>query len=46
MKIIIGKKTLIQTEGSTADDIQYIDVKTKEVYDFDGYLELIKKEKK
>jgi hypothetical protein len=47
MKIKIGKKTLKQTtDGITVDDIQFIDVNTNEVYDFDGYLELIKNENK
>ena len=45
MKVRIGKKTLKQTSDVvTADDIQFVDVNTKEVYDFDGYLELLKKE--
>ena len=43
MKVRIGKKTLKQTnDGITVDDIQFVDVNTKEVYDFDGYLELLK----
>lgn len=45
MKIRIGKKTLKQTsEGITADDIQFVDINTNEIYDFDGYLDLLKKE--
>jgi len=45
MKLRIGKKTLKQTsEGVTADDIQFVDINTKEVYDFDGYLQLLKNE--
>ena len=45
MKLRIGKKTLKQTsEGLTADYIQFVDINTKEVYDFDGYLQLLKNE--
>jgi hypothetical protein len=47
MKITIGKRTLVQTtDGITADDIRFMDIKTKEVFDFDGYMDLIKNEKR
>ena len=47
MKITIGKRTLVQTtDGITVDDIRFMDIKTKEFFDFDCYMNLIKNEKR
>jgi len=45
MIIKIGKKKLKQIEGSTPDDITFIDTDNNKTYSFDEYIELIKKEK-
>ena len=44
MKIKIGEKTLKQLEGSTVDDISFLDIHSSKEYDFDGYMNLIKEE--
>lgn len=45
MKITIGKKKLEQIEGTTPDDIFFMDTESKKTYSFDEYIELIKQEK-
>jgi hypothetical protein len=44
MIIKIGKRKLKQVEGSTPDDISFIDTENNKNYSFDEYIELIKKE--
>ena len=45
MIIKIGKKKLKQLEGSTPDDISFLDTDSNKTYSFDEYLQLIKEEK-
>ena len=45
MIIKIGKRRLKQLDGLSVDDISFTDIDTEEVFSFDSYIELIKKEK-
>ena len=44
MIIKIGKRRLKQLDGNTVDDITFTDIDTLETFDFDDYLEILKKE--
>ena len=45
MIIRIWKRRLKQLDGNMPDDITFTDIDTDEVFDFDGYIEILKKEK-